>query len=304
MSDNESIENIIIDVNNKKKIKKPKIKAIGKKYGFSLNNKIDLENILDKLNQELLTQENKNDNEKYNELKVEISVIKIHYTQRLPIELCKLYLNLGKKCEFNDAEILFIACVKHQKKLLLQKKFSEKKNIKHVVDGIEYPCKIEYNTNTCDCGVKGYIWQIPNDLTYERSYWLQDRHLPLINIKNEPFLSMFDEYNILQNYIKKNPKILRKNPKPNWIHNRTLGKRLSIYPLYYHKYWEWEHLPSEKEPDTEQLWKAYFKTTGCSNHRDMIETLHAQYYSMNKDKFKGKQKIDFRYGVTLDSMSS
>ena len=272
--------------------KKPKIKAIAKKYGFSLYSKKEIEQIIDNFNArvELLPSNQ--------EIKIELSVIQTYYKQRLPIELCKYYLNLPRKSKFNDSEILFIACVKHQKRLL--QNCDKKHHIKHIIDGIEYPCQIIFNDYKCDCGVKGYIWQIPNELTYQRSYWLQDEYLPLINIRVEPSLTILDEFNILQKYIKNNckNKIIQKNIQSKWIHSRSLCKRISVYPIYYQKYWEWEHLPNEEEPKTEEYWRNYFATTGCANHRDLIETMHIHYYKTIERK-KKRKNVDFRYGVTL-----
>ncbi len=269
--------------------KKPKIKALSIKYRFSLLSKSEIENIRN----HLISLSSSNNLE----LKEELSSIKTYYEQRLPIELCKLYLGLPiklpKKFELTDNDILLIASSRHQKSLLLN--CVHQKSIKHIIDGLEYPCRILYNSPTCLCGVRGYVWDAPNKVEYKRSYWLQEDHMPLINIFREPTLTMLDEYNIIQNYVADNPIIIRLSKVNNliWIHNRILNRRISVYPKYYKLYWQWEKYDEESEPVSINEWREYFTTSGCANHRDMIETVHMVYcHKIN----------DLRYGTSLKNM--
>ena len=63
-----------------------------------------------------------------------------------------------------------------------------------------------------------------------------------------------------------------------------------VYPLYYLKYWELEHLPGELKPKTKEEWEEYISTCGCANHRDLIEMVHL--YNFGK-------KRDLRYGYAF-----
>ncbi len=82
--------------------------------------------------------------------------------------------------------------------------------------------------------------------------------------------------------------------RPQWIHSRVKEKRIMAYQIYYELYWEWEHMEDETRPTNDKEWIEYFETTGCANHRDLVESIHI----MLSDR---KQGVDFRYGVTLSN---
>jgi hypothetical protein len=258
--------------------KRPKIKVLSRKYNFSLNSMDEIENILEAFNIIGI-----NDIDK--------SVIENYYKQRLPIETAKKYLKLdNNQCKsLTDSDIINIACIKHQKELL--KNCYEKKCIKHIIDGMEYPCKITYNSSKCDCGVDGYIWSLPNEIEYEKSYWMQKEWEPMIHLKYEPHLNMVEEINVIEKYIRTTKITI--NINKNMINQRVPWKRIHAYPYYYYKYWEWEHMEGENLPQNYDEWRKYFETSGCANHRDLIETIH-----MNYTKCK-HPKIDYRYGVYI-----
>lgn len=253
-------------------IKKPKIKDLTKKYNISLLSKDDVSSLIKEL-------ETKNDIF----VKLEVSVLRNYYLQRLPVEIAKNYLHLNKKSNLTDNEIITISCIKHQNTLLQQNPL--KKKIKHIIDGLPYNCEIGYNKSKCDCGVDGYVWDFPKDI--KKTYWLQNEWRPIAYLKYEPYLTMLEEYNVIQNYIKKNN--IKIKIDKNMINS---NKRINAYPFYYQKYWEWENdnLPM---PNCDEEWKKYFANTGCANHRDLIETIH-----INHTKKRGKN-INYRYGVVI-----
>ncbi len=284
-------------MSNKTSRKKHKIKAIGIKYNFSIFDKNEIYTVIKQLNEQIAHLDTYH--EKFMEIKYDLSVINTYYSQRLPIELARIYLDLPKKSPFTDNEIIYIASVKHQKELLSNSK--DTIQIKHIIDGLEYPCQIVYNSSKCVCGVDDYIWSSPNDMEYKKSYWLQDSYKPMIKIKNEPLLSLFDEYNIIQKYVSDNSIHFDTSPNLKWISNRNISRRANIYPIYYLKYWEWEHLDNENKPVTENDWREYFATSGCANHRDLIETVHMLHIDslIEGNKNLTKDNIDYRYGVFL-----
>jgi len=257
-------------------VNKPKIKALSLKYGFSLNSKSELETI-----QKRLSTQNTE------ESRIELSVIYVYYRQRLPIEISKQYLNLGPKDKMEDNEILSNACIKHQKELLKNCKWEI--NTKHLIDGLEYPCRIVYGSSICKCGITGFQWNTPNMIEYNGTYWLQKVIRPMISIKSEPILTMRDEFIIMR----RNVRLCRKEDvDPRWIHSRVKDKRINAYQLYYDIYWEWEHMEDEIKPRMVDEWIKYMETTGCANHRDLVESVHIMLSNR-------KEGIDFRYGMTL-----
>lgn len=252
-------------------MRKPKIGELSNKYGFSLNSKEEIEHIMKQIVD-----------------KTERYVIYGYYRQRLPIEISKKYLQLDKKMasKMSDNEILKMACIRHQKELL--KNYQLMTNIRHIIDGIEYSCRIRYGDIVCQCGIKGYEWTTVDEKEYSATYWLAKNIEPMITIKTEPILTMVEEYNIIKNYA-----INIKDFRPQWIHSRIKEKRIAAYKIYYLKYWQWEHLEGELMPSKEEEWIEYFSTTGCANHRDLIETMHIVHCRNKKDN------IDFRYGITF-----
>lgn len=270
--------------------KKHKIKAISSKYNFSIFDKDQIEVVIKRLD---------NSGNKSTEIEYDLSIINTYYLQRLPIELARNYLGLTKNSPFNDNELIYLASVKHQKSLLNHCLDTFK--IKHIIDGLEYHCQIVYNSTQCDCGIDGYIWSSPNELEYKRSYWLKNDNKPMISIKREPVLSLLDEYNIIQKYLNDNSIQFAENPNIKWISNRNINRRANIYPIYYLKYWEWEHLDGEKQPTTDDEWREYFATSGCANHRDLVETVHMLHIDnlIAQNTNFTKENIDYRYGVFL-----
>jgi len=256
-----------------------KITTLSKKYNFSLSSKNEIISWIKMLSEK-----------SYNKdpyIKMELLTLNNYYKSRLPIIIAKEYLQLNKNTSFTDNEILTISYIRHQREIIQQNIHFKK--IKHIIDGLEYPCKIKYGYNTCECNKIGYIWSHLNEIKYPPDYWLQDMWYPLIYIKREPQLTMLDEFNIINSYKKKYGIIIQENRF--FINNRSIYKRIHAYAFYYKKYWQWEHIDGEIMPTNDSEWQKYFATSGCSNHRDMIETVHI--YFGNRDK---NTNIDFRYG--------
>ena len=136
-------------MSNKTSRKKHKIKAISAKYNFSIFDKNEIYSVIKQLNEQILQLDTYH--VKYIGIKYDLSVINTYYSQRLPVELARIYLKLPKKSPFTDNEIIYIASVKHQKELLSNCK--DTIQIKHIIDGLEYPCQIVYNSTNCDCGI-------------------------------------------------------------------------------------------------------------------------------------------------------
>ena len=275
------------------KLKKPKIKTVANKYSFDLLDKNGILNCLNTIKDQLKTVDK--NSEQFQELVTDVSVVNVYFNQRYPMELCKNYLGYSHKCPLEDNDLLIKACVKHQYEILV--KNQHKKKIKHIIDGMEYHCSIGYAKRICDCGVEGYTWFPPHHVEFKRSYWLQDEFIPLIELRHEPVLTFYEEYKIIQKYIKENGIIKKYNPK--WINHKHLIKRISVYPLYYSKYWHWEHseqwehsehMQVESEPISEKEWEEYISTCGCANHRDLIEMVHMYHF---------KKRRDLRYGYTF-----
>ena len=95
--------------------KKPKIKAISVKYNFSIFSKNEIDSTRNTLTDNISKLDYTHEN--FLELKTDISVINVYYLQRLPIELARIYLNLPRKSDLSDNEIVYIACIKHQKEM-------------------------------------------------------------------------------------------------------------------------------------------------------------------------------------------
>ena len=256
-------------------MKRPKIKAISVKYGFSLTSKKEVEAALNMLSNQ------KSDSY----MKIEKEVVEGYYKQRLPVEIARDYLNLSQKCKLTDTEIIVIACIRHQKSLLEANTF--KRKIKHIIDGMEYPCEIVYNSPKCKCGINGYVWSLPKQVKYPRNYWLWNDWRPMIYLKRQPHLSMLEEYDIIQNYIQRCKIKINENKK--LINHRSTWKRVNAYPFYYKKYWEWEHHEDESLPQTAEQWRKYIASSGCANHRDLVETVHIKFAQ------RKASNIDYRY---------
>lgn len=255
--------------------KKPKVKELARKYNISLLSKKDIEKLIYKLSlsNDVFT-------------KLELSSLKNYYQQRLPVEIAMDFLKINKKCNLTDGEIITIACIKQHKMLL--KDYSIERRIKHIIDGLSYPCGIKYNSTTCNCGIKGYVWSFPNII--KRTYWLQDEWKPIIYLKHEPYMTMLEEYDVIQNYIMKNN--IRIDVNKTFINHRKIQKRINAYPFYYQKYWEWEN-DSLTPPSTNNEWRNYFENTGCANHRDLVETVHINSTT------KRNKNINYRYNIIV-----
>jgi len=261
------------------------INQLGIKYNFSIYSKNDIKNMMNimKNNYSLYPI-----NEYY--------TIKNYYFQTLPIILCKLYLNIdpNDKKKYNEYKLIIDGCTKHQKELI--DTYKEHCKINHLIDGLVYECSIKYGGSSCDCGVTGYTWTSIENILYRKSYWIMDEYIPLIRIKREPVLSMIDEINIIQSYIKRTNFYYFNKNDLKWINSKNITYRIQVYPSYYLKYWQWEHIEGEKIPITINDWCGYFKTSGCANHRDLIETIHI--YNRNENTYNDKS-INYRYTYTF-----
>ena len=202
------------------------INSISLKYGFSIYSKEDLISIMNSLQHT-----NKED----------YFVVKNYYFQRFPIVFCKFYLGLDLNSKVNENELIVSAAIIHQKDLLQNYTFY--KRIIHFIDGLSYECNIKYGSGECNCGIKGYEWNTPNDIIYRKSYWLKDSYIPLISIKKEPILTMVDELDIINRYINDSYIELHNSQvKFYWINSKNINNRIKLYPFYYSQYWNWEHL--------------------------------------------------------------
>lgn len=174
--------------------------------------------------------------EKRDEISNEYHYINRYLRKYLPVKLAKKRLNLSNRelKKYNKKDILRTAILLHQEELI--KNTDRTLKIKHVIDGLKIECHIKYNSNTCMCGIPGYIWENPEDILYSNDYLFDDIE-PLIQLKSVPILNIVQEFDIMDKYKKETidfEKIYGEciNYYDN-IHSKNMKERIEVYKNYY-----------------------------------------------------------------------